>query len=159
MRFSIGLAGWHPLCGAGIRRTLKGPDGTAPHATAMITLSADKQPVMRHMHRPGDENRSVMILRPDDREEWLTRSNVEAACDAADLPGRRDRRRTGVFMSSFFVVGRRKGVEPLPAGPAITAMAQMHVSLQRDPAAMACDGRHVRDVPSHLEQARRSLMA
>lgn len=34
---------------------------------------------MMHMHRPGEEKRSVVILRPDDWEEWLTRSNVEAA--------------------------------------------------------------------------------
>ncbi|ONU38654.1 hypothetical protein A8E56_02375, partial [Burkholderia cenocepacia] len=32
-----------------------------------------------HMHKPGHEKRSVVILRPDDWEEWLTTSNVEAA--------------------------------------------------------------------------------
>ncbi len=31
------------------------------------------------MRRPGEEKRSVVILRPDKREEWLTTSNVEAA--------------------------------------------------------------------------------
>lgn len=46
---------------------------------AMITVNADEHPIMRHMHRPGDEKRSVVILRPDDGEEWLTTSNVEAA--------------------------------------------------------------------------------
>ncbi|AJY11817.1 SOS response-associated peptidase [Burkholderia dolosa] len=34
---------------------------------------------MRHMHRPGEEKRSVVILRPEDWEEWLMTSNVEAA--------------------------------------------------------------------------------
>ncbi len=34
---------------------------------------------MMHMHRSGEEKRSVVILRPDDWEEWLTTSNVEAA--------------------------------------------------------------------------------
>ncbi|ETP65931.1 hypothetical protein BDSB_11555 [Burkholderia dolosa PC543] len=36
-------------------------------------------PIMRHMHRPGEEKRSVVILRPEDWEEWLMTSNVEAA--------------------------------------------------------------------------------
>ncbi|WP_080560154.1 terminase small subunit [Burkholderia multivorans] len=36
-------------------------------------------PIMRHMRRPGEEKRSVVILRPDDWEEWLTTPNVEAA--------------------------------------------------------------------------------
>lgn len=31
------------------------------------------------MRRPGDEKHSIVILQPDDREEWLTTSNVEAA--------------------------------------------------------------------------------
>lgn len=31
------------------------------------------------MHESGDEKRSVVILRPDDREEWLTTLNIEAA--------------------------------------------------------------------------------
>ncbi len=46
---------------------------------AMLTLNADGHPLMSHMHRPADEKRSVVILRPDDWEEWLTTSNIEAA--------------------------------------------------------------------------------
>lgn len=38
-----------------------------------------EHPLMSRMHKPGDEQRSVVILRPDDWEEWLTTSNVEAA--------------------------------------------------------------------------------
>lgn len=45
----------------------------------MIPVNADTHPVMSRMHKPGDEKRSVVILRPDDWEEWLTSSNVEAA--------------------------------------------------------------------------------
>ncbi|KWZ35236.1 SOS response-associated peptidase family protein [Burkholderia anthina] len=79
IRYRIGLAGWRPLCVAGIWRTLQRPDGTEQHAMAMITVNGDEHPIMKHMHRPGDEKRSVVILRPDDWEEWLTTSNVEAA--------------------------------------------------------------------------------
>jgi putative SOS response-associated peptidase YedK len=31
------------------------------------------------MYASGDEKRSVVILRPDDYEEWLTTTNAEAA--------------------------------------------------------------------------------
>ncbi|MBY4768950.1 SOS response-associated peptidase family protein [Burkholderia ambifaria] len=79
VRHRIGLAGWRPLCVAGIWRTLQYPDGTERHTMAMITVNADEHPIMMHMHRPGEEKRSVVILRPDDWEEWLTTSNVEAA--------------------------------------------------------------------------------
>jgi len=68
IRYRIGLAGWRRLCVAGIWRPLQYPDGTERYAMAMamITVNADEHPIMRHMHRPGDEKRSVVILRPDD---------------------------------------------------------------------------------------------
>ncbi|MDW9248049.1 hypothetical protein C7S13_6068 [Burkholderia cepacia] len=31
------------------------------------------------MHKPADEKWAVVILRPDDWEEWLATSNIEAA--------------------------------------------------------------------------------
>ncbi|MBR8294949.1 DUF159 family protein [Burkholderia cenocepacia] len=55
------------------------PDGTEQHAMTMITVNGDEHPIMKRMHRLGDEKRSVVILRPDDWEEWLMTSNVEAA--------------------------------------------------------------------------------
>lgn len=33
---------------------------------------------MGRMHRPNDEKRSVIILRPADYDEWLHAANVEA---------------------------------------------------------------------------------
>lgn len=46
---------------------------------SMITVNADDHPVMSRMHKPADEKRSVVILQPDDWEEWLMTSNVEVA--------------------------------------------------------------------------------
>lgn len=54
-------------------------DGTARYAMSMITVNADGHPLMLRMHKPFDEKRSVVILRADDWEEWLTTSNIEAA--------------------------------------------------------------------------------
>ncbi|KVE53313.1 SOS response-associated peptidase family protein [Burkholderia vietnamiensis] len=67
------------MCVAGIWRTLANQDGAEHHVMSMITVNADGHPLMSHMHKPADEKRSVVILRPDDWEEWLTTSNVEAA--------------------------------------------------------------------------------
>ncbi|AJX32549.1 SOS response-associated peptidase family protein [Burkholderia oklahomensis] len=75
----IGLTDWRPYCVAGIWRTLKSEDGGGAHAMAMITVNAEGHRIMSRMHKPGDEKRSVVILRPDDWEEWLSTSNVEAA--------------------------------------------------------------------------------
>ncbi|AIP22246.1 hypothetical protein BFR06_11520 [Burkholderia pseudomallei] len=75
----IGLTDWRPYCVAGIWRTLKSEDGRETHTMAMITVNAEGDPIMSRMHKPCDEKRSVVILRPDDWEEWLTTSNAEAA--------------------------------------------------------------------------------
>ncbi|ESS41280.1 hypothetical protein SY91_02210 [Burkholderia cenocepacia] len=75
----IGVIDRPTMCVAGIWQTLRRRDGTDVNAMAMITVNADGHPVMSRMHKPGHEKRSVVILRPDDWEEWLTTSNVEAA--------------------------------------------------------------------------------
>lgn len=67
------------MCVAGIWQTLRRRDGTEVNAMAMLTVYADGHPAMSRMHKRADEKRSVVILRPDDWEEWLTTPNVEAA--------------------------------------------------------------------------------
>ncbi|MCO1371375.1 SOS response-associated peptidase family protein [Burkholderia multivorans] len=67
------------MCVAGIWRTLTAPDGSARNTMAMIMVNAEGHPIFSRMHRPGEEKRAVVILRPDDWEEWLTTSNVEEA--------------------------------------------------------------------------------
>ncbi|APY96670.1 SOS response-associated peptidase family protein [Burkholderia pseudomallei] len=75
----IGLTSWQPYCVAGIWRTLTGADGNDLHTMAMITVNAEGDPLMSRMHKPGDEMRSIVILRPDDWEEWLSTGNIDAA--------------------------------------------------------------------------------
>ncbi|WP_082722294.1 SOS response-associated peptidase [Burkholderia mayonis] len=79
VRYRIGLENWRPLCVAGIWRAWKGADGDETLAMAMPTVNADEHPLMKHMHHPGDEKRSVVILRPADYDEWLHAKNVDAA--------------------------------------------------------------------------------
>ncbi|AMU17258.1 hypothetical protein A3203_31115 [Burkholderia cenocepacia] len=75
----IGVVDRPTMCVAGIWRTLTNQDGAEHHVMSMITVNADGHPLMSRMHKPADEKRSVVILRPDDWDEWLTTSNVEAA--------------------------------------------------------------------------------
>lgn len=57
----------------------EGPDGANLHTMFMLTVNGEGHPIFSRMHKPTDEKRAVVILRPDDWEEWLTTSNVEAA--------------------------------------------------------------------------------
>lgn len=75
----IGVVDRPTMCVAGIWRTLTNQDGSEHHVMSMITVNADDHPLISRMHKPADEKRSVVILRPDDWEEWLTTSNIEAA--------------------------------------------------------------------------------
>lgn len=58
---------------------LKGADGNDLHTMAMITVNAEGHAIMSRMHKPGDEKRSVVILRLDNWEEWLTTTNSKVA--------------------------------------------------------------------------------
>nr|WP_249205780.1 SOS response-associated peptidase family protein [Burkholderia cenocepacia] len=75
----IGLTDWQPYCVAGIWRRYEDADGRSLVGMAMMTVNADGHAVMGRMHKPGDEKRSVVILRPTDCDEWLHTTNVEAA--------------------------------------------------------------------------------
>ncbi|MDN7910145.1 SOS response-associated peptidase family protein [Burkholderia cepacia] len=75
----IGLTDWQPYCVAGIWRRYDGEDGRSLVGMTMMTVNADGHAVMARMHKPGDEKRSVVILRPVDYDEWLHTENAEAA--------------------------------------------------------------------------------
>ncbi|MGF6440111.1 SOS response-associated peptidase [Paraburkholderia youngii] len=73
-----GLASREPFAIAGLYRRYETPRGPVTGVT-MLTVNADGHAVMGRMHRPGDEKRSVVILRPVECEEWLHTPNVELA--------------------------------------------------------------------------------
>ncbi|EKS9844489.1 SOS response-associated peptidase family protein [Burkholderia cepacia] len=75
----IGLTDWQPYCVAGIWRRYDGEDGRSLIGMSMMTVNADGHALMERMHKPGDEKRSVVILRQADYEEWLHTTNVEVA--------------------------------------------------------------------------------
>lgn len=66
-------------CVAGILQRYEGDDGRSLIGMGMLTVNADGHAMMARMPNPGDEKRSVVILRPADYDEWRHTKNVEAA--------------------------------------------------------------------------------
>ena len=51
----------------------------AVNSFTMLTVNADEHPLMRRMHAPGKEKRSVVIVPRDRWDDWLDCRDPEAA--------------------------------------------------------------------------------
>ncbi|MCP3712898.1 SOS response-associated peptidase [Paraburkholderia sp. CNPSo 3274] len=80
VRWKIGLAGDTP----GLWREWNEPDGRALSFT-MLTVNAQDHPLMKRFHKPGDEKRSVVIVRPSDYEGWLGSRSMDEARSCLNL--------------------------------------------------------------------------
>ena len=67
-----------PMGIAGIYWPWKTQDGRKLFTFTMLTVNADGHPVMKRFHRPEDEKRMVVILKPEDYDAWLTCSVEQA---------------------------------------------------------------------------------
>lgn len=56
---------------------------------SMLTVNADEHPVMQRFHKPNDEKRMLVILRPEQYDEWLTCSVEEAPLFFTQYPADR----------------------------------------------------------------------
>jgi putative SOS response-associated peptidase YedK len=73
VRWAIHQDGHVPFGVAGIWTTWYDPKtGRNVPSFAMLTVNADEHPLMKRMHKPEDEKRMVVILRPQDYAEWLS---------------------------------------------------------------------------------------
>lgn len=72
VRFEIADVEGGPLGIAGIweHRPAAG-NGLPLLSFSMLTVNADQHPLMRRFHKPQDEKRMLVILRPDQYDEWL----------------------------------------------------------------------------------------
>ena len=68
-RFS--RADGEPMGIAGLWSWWKSPAGTVVTSYTMLTINADDHPLLRNMHRPGDEKRMVVILPHGAYAGWL----------------------------------------------------------------------------------------
>lgn len=79
IRYRIDMADKSPFAVAGLYREWQEPDGQASFSFTQLTVNADAHPLMQRMHRPGDEKRSLVIVPPDDYDDWLACRDPEAA--------------------------------------------------------------------------------
>jgi putative SOS response-associated peptidase YedK len=80
VRWEIADAGGEPLGIAGIwEHKQDGPNGLPLLSFSMLTVNADDHPLMRRFHKPNDEKRMLVILRPDQYDEWLHCTDEEAS--------------------------------------------------------------------------------
>lgn len=87
VRWSVGLSSGADFCVAGIWSWWVDPETKAGSASfAMLTLNADDHPVLRRLHKPDDEKRSLYIVPEDEYEAWLQATPEEARSRFMLLP-------------------------------------------------------------------------
>jgi putative SOS response-associated peptidase YedK len=78
-RFGIGMRDDAPFLVAGLWREWAEPNGQVGTSFTQITINADEHPLMRRFHKPDDEKRALVVLRPDDVDAWLQCRDPETA--------------------------------------------------------------------------------
>lgn len=78
-RWRIELTAGKPFAVAGLWREWKEADGSTALSFTQLTVNADEHPFMRRFHKPGDEKRSLVIVRPEEYDTWLACRDPEVA--------------------------------------------------------------------------------
>ncbi|MBQ5946725.1 SOS response-associated peptidase [Massilia sp. ST3] len=78
-RYGIGMEDDALFYVAGLWREWSEADGRIEASFTQITINADTHPLMRRMHKPDDEKRSLVVLRPEEIGDWLACPDVETA--------------------------------------------------------------------------------
>jgi len=60
-----------PMGVAGLWAQWRSPLGEQVFSFTMLTINADAHPLMRQFHKPQDEKRMIVILRPESFDDWL----------------------------------------------------------------------------------------
>ncbi|MGE6295372.1 SOS response-associated peptidase [Aeromonas media] len=77
-RWRISMADGTPFAVAGIWRAWQEEQGYT-FSFSQLTINADTHPLLRRMHKPGDEKRSLVIVPPEDYDAWLGGRDPELA--------------------------------------------------------------------------------
>ncbi|MBS1155481.1 MAG: hypothetical protein H6R07_1405 [Proteobacteria bacterium] len=75
----INLVDGQPFAVAGLWRSWGEEDGSQTYSFTQITINADNHPLMRRMHKPGDEKRNLVIIHEAGYNDWLTNRDIELA--------------------------------------------------------------------------------
>lgn len=78
-RHLISLANGAPFAVAGIWRSWHEEDGKLSHSFTQITINADHHPLMKRMHKPDEEKRSLVLIEERDYDAWLDCETSEHA--------------------------------------------------------------------------------
>ena len=68
-----------PFALAAIWDRWKSESGETVHSCSLLTVNADASPLMRRFHGPEDEKRSVVVVPPERRDDWLDAEDSAAA--------------------------------------------------------------------------------
>ncbi len=77
-RWRINMADGSPFAVAGIWRAWQEEQGYT-FSFSQLTINADTHPLLRRMHKPGDEKRSLVIVPKQDYNTWLSCRDPELA--------------------------------------------------------------------------------
>lgn len=87
VRWRIERADREPMLIAGIWESWRPKaEGEAVESFAMLTLNADRHPLMSQFHAPDDEKRMVALLDPEEIDRWLGATPAEAAAMIREYP-------------------------------------------------------------------------
>ncbi|MBC7751259.1 MAG: SOS response-associated peptidase family protein [Candidatus Saccharibacteria bacterium] len=79
VRWSIKRSNDQPLAAACIwERFVDKETAEIISSFSMLTINADGHDVMKHFHRPGDEKRSIVVLKDNEYLPWLQANHEEA---------------------------------------------------------------------------------
>ncbi len=90
----IERADGEPMGLAGLWSWWKSPAGEAVYSFTLLTINADDHALMRHMHKPGEEKRMVVILPEAAFSDWLDAAPRESMNFMRQFPA--DRLQTSV---------------------------------------------------------------
>ena len=90
VRYSLSMASGADFCAAGIWSWWVNPETQQGSASfSMLTLNADEHPVLKRLHKPDDEKRSLFIVPAGDYDQWLHASPEKARLMLSLLPPER----------------------------------------------------------------------
>ncbi|MFZ6874023.1 SOS response-associated peptidase family protein [Undibacterium sp. Di27W] len=78
-RWRIGLFDEPDFAVAGLYKEWPEADGSVSYSFTQITINADDHPLMRRFHKPGEEKRSLVVVPPEDFDDWLSCRDPEFA--------------------------------------------------------------------------------
>ena len=74
-----------PMGVAGLWDSWAAPTGEVFLSFTMLTVNAENHPLMKHLHKPQDEKRMVVILDEGDYDNWISAAPLLAPADLSAL--------------------------------------------------------------------------